>query len=78
VSWIRIALKQKNSPGSQVSFLYGVKNLKQTITDLSAPVCTGMDVAPYSPWWWRLVAKASSGQFPLPFLISDLKNWLQR
>jgi len=24
------------------------------------------------------VAKASSGQFPLPFLISILKNWAQR
>ena len=57
-SRVRIALKQKNSPVSQVSSLYGVKTLKQTVTDLSAPVCTGMDVAPCPPggggWLLRL------------------------
>lgn len=33
-----------------------------------------MDLAPF-PNTSGAVAKASTGHFPLPFLISDLKNW---
>jgi hypothetical protein len=33
-----------------------------------------MDLAPF-PNISGAVAKASTGHFPLPFLISDLKNW---
>ncbi len=64
------------SDGLEICTVAGanLQRRNQTNSDLSLPNLIG--------WSWHLqtselpvwVAKASSGQFPLPFLISNLKN----
>ena len=48
-------------------------------SDLSIPtIHVGMELAPFQPaCGWVVVAKASQGHFPLPFLISFWKNWIK-
>lgn len=47
----------------------------KTLSDLSVPLhCCGMELAPCIACA-KQVAKASLGHYPLPFLISKLKNW---
>lgn len=41
-------------------------------SDLSLTLCNVMELAPFTPKC--VVAKASSGHIPLPFLISDVKR----
>ena len=47
-------------------------------SDLSVPIISGMELAPAFQINPKEVAKASQGHDPLPFLISDIKELVQR
>jgi hypothetical protein len=47
-------------------------------SDLSVPFLHEMELAPVLPLPREEVAKASQGHDPLPFLISDIKELMQR
>jgi hypothetical protein len=49
-------------------------NIQLVASDLSVPF-SGMELAPAPPLPRWEVAKASQGHDPLPFWISDVKNW---
>ncbi len=51
-------------------------NFTKLLSDLSSPAITGLELAPSQ--FTLLVAKASSGHIPLPFLISNCKELAQR
>lgn len=66
--------KGKPDAQSDMPYIVTVAILKN-LTYLSRSK-KGMDLAPF-PIQKRMVAKASQGQFPLPFWISDVKNLVQ-
>lgn len=56
----------------QMSFYYfNTIIITKLNSDLSASVFTEMDLAPFSQQYCEEVVKASSGHYPLPFLIRD-------
>jgi len=65
-----VVAAQKSSSWKWEELFYYFNFLKKAVSHLSVRL-SRMELAPYLVWDEQ-VAKASSGHYPLPFLISDI------